>query len=105
MAWITQKFASSYGADGINAILGAANNLMQAPLGIFGQSMALAVFPALAEFVATGRMDRYRDQISRTLRTVLYLGVPSDASALVVPVSPTLTPRKARSGQPCPCCE
>lgn len=76
---ITQKFASSYGADGVNTILGAANNLMQAPLGIFGQSLALAAFPVLAEFVATDRMDRYRDQMSATLRTVLYLGVPSGA--------------------------
>jgi putative peptidoglycan lipid II flippase len=45
---ITQKFASSYGSDGINTILATANNLMQAPLGIFGQSLALAAFPVLA---------------------------------------------------------
>lgn len=81
---ITQKFASTYGEDGINAILGAANNIMQAPLGIFGQSMALAAFPVLAEFVATDRMDLYRGQISRTLRTVLYLGVPSGALMLAL---------------------
>lgn len=79
---ITQKFASTYGGAGINAILGAANNIMQAPLGIFGQSMALAAFPVLAEFVATNRMDLYRDQVSRTLRTVVYLGVPSGALML-----------------------
>lgn len=76
---ITQKFASSYGTDGVNTILSTANNLMQAPLGIFGQSLALAAFPVLAEFVATNQMDKYRDQVSRTLRTVLYLGVPSGA--------------------------
>ena len=81
---ITQKFASSYGADGINAILGAANNIMQAPLGIFGQSMALAAFPVLAEFVSTNRMDLYRGQVSKTLRTVLYLGVPSGAFMLAL---------------------
>lgn len=76
---ITQKFASSYGTDGINTILATSNNLMQAPLGIFGQSMALAAFPVLAEFVATGQIDRYRAQVSATLRTVIYLGVPSGA--------------------------
>ncbi len=76
---VTQKFASSYGADGVNTVLAAANNLMQAPLGVFGQSLALAAFPVLAEFAATRQMDRYRDQVSRTLRTVLYLGVPSGA--------------------------
>lgn len=76
---ITQKFASSYGSDGVNTVLGAANNLMQAPLGIFGQSLALAAFPVLAEFVATQRMDLYRDQIGKTLRTVIYLGMISGA--------------------------
>lgn len=76
---ITQKFASSYRDDGINTVLGIANNLMQAPAGIFGQALALAAFPVLAEFVATNRMDRYRDQLSRTLRTVLYLGIPAGA--------------------------
>lgn len=76
---ITQKFASSYGDDGINTILSTANNLMQAPAGIFGQALALAAFPVLAEFVATDRLDRYRDHLSRTLRTVLYLGIPAGA--------------------------
>jgi len=76
---ITQKFASSYGEDGINTILSTANNLMQAPAGIFGQALALAAFPVLAEFVATDRLDRYRDHLSRTLRTVLYLGIPAGA--------------------------
>lgn len=76
---ITQKFASSYGTTGINTILAAANNVMQVPLGVFGQSLALAAFPVLAEYVAINRMDKYRDQVSATLRTVLYLGVPSGA--------------------------
>lgn len=77
--FITQYFGSTYGSDGINAVLGAANNLMQAPLGIFGQSMALAAFPVLTQFVATGRLDLYKDQVEKTIRTVLYLGVPSGA--------------------------
>lgn len=85
---ITQKFASSYGSEGINTILATANNLMQAPAGIFGQSLALAAFPVLAEFVATGRMDMYRDQVSRTIRTVLYLGLP--AGALMFALAPQI---------------
>lgn len=76
---VTQKFASMYRDDGINTILRYANNLMQAPLGIFGQSLALAAFPVLAQFVATDRMDLYREQISKTMRTVVYLGLPSGA--------------------------
>jgi putative peptidoglycan lipid II flippase len=76
---ITNKFASEYGRVGTNMALGTANNLMQAPLGIFGQALALGVFPILAQHVATKRMDLYRDQVSTTLRTVLYLGIPSGA--------------------------
>ncbi len=75
-ALITQKFASAYN-EGTNIVLSAGNNLMQAPLGIFGQSLALAAFPVLAQFYALRQMDRYRAQISNTLRTVTYLGVAS----------------------------
>lgn len=85
---ITQKFASEYGQNGLNTVLGFANNLMQAPLGIFGQALALAAFPVLAEFVAKDRMDLYRGQVSRTLRTVLYLCVPS--GALMMALAPQI---------------
>ncbi|ARU41669.1 murein biosynthesis integral membrane protein MurJ [Armatimonadetes bacterium Uphvl-Ar1] len=53
-----------------------ANTLMQAPLGVFGQSMALAVFPALSQFFAQKNMDMFRDQLIKTLRSVIYLTVP-----------------------------
>ncbi|RYG46411.1 murein biosynthesis integral membrane protein MurJ, partial [bacterium] len=81
---ITQKFAGLYGGDGINTVLSLSNNLMQAPLGIFGQALALAVFPVLSQFVAEDRMDKYRDQVSKTLRTVLYLGTMSGALMLAL---------------------
>ncbi|CAN5590530.1 murein biosynthesis integral membrane protein MurJ [soil metagenome] len=81
---VTQKFAGIYGADGINTVLSLSNNLMQAPLGIFGQALALAVFPVLSQFVAEDRMDLYRDQISKTLRTVLYLGAMSGGLMLAL---------------------
>lgn len=81
---ITQKFASEFGGEGPNTILRAANTLMQAPLGFFGQALALAVFPVLAEYVAKERMDLYRDQVSKTLRTVVYLGTMSGALMLAL---------------------
>jgi putative peptidoglycan lipid II flippase len=76
---ITLKYASHYGIPGTTNAFQSANNLMQAPLGIFGQALALGVFPILAQYVAIKRMDLYREQVSKTLRTVLYLGVPSGA--------------------------
>jgi putative peptidoglycan lipid II flippase len=73
---VTQFFATPYG-EGANTSVSAASTIMQAPVGIFGQSLALAIFPVLAQFVAQQRMDLYRDQISKTLRTAMFIAVPS----------------------------
>lgn len=86
-ALITQKFASHY-SEGGNAVLMVSNNLMMAPLGIFGHSLALAAFPALSEFYAQKRMDQYREQVSKTLRTTIYLSMP--ASAVMLALAPQI---------------
>src|SRR5690606_36967450 len=59
-ALILQAF-STYYADGVNTAMNVANRLMQAPLGVFGQALALAAFPALAQFFAQGKMEMFRD--------------------------------------------
>jgi putative peptidoglycan lipid II flippase len=74
---IMRAYGSYYNHEGVNSALEMANQLMQAPLAIFGQSMALAVFPALSQYFAQGRMDMFRSQLSGTVRTTLFLGVPS----------------------------
>jgi len=88
---VVQIITIYYGGQypvGVNTVLRLGNTLMQAPSGIFGQSLALAAFPVLTQFFATGRMDLYRDQITRTLRTVIYLGLP--ASALMFALAPEI---------------
>ncbi len=65
-----------YNIDGLTTAASNANTIMQAPLGIFGQGMAIAAFPALSQFFALGQMDKYRAQLVGTLRTVLYLCLP-----------------------------
>lgn len=82
-ALITQKFAGYY-PMGINSVLTLSNNLMMAPLGIFGHSLALAAFPVLSQFFAQNRMDLYRDQVSKTLRTTIYLSMPAGAILLAL---------------------
>lgn len=72
---IMQAFASYY-PYGTNASIDLSNKLMQAPLGIFGQSLAIAVFPALTQFYAQRRMDHYRNQLSSTMRTVVFITMP-----------------------------
>lgn len=84
---IMQGFGSYY-KDGVNAALDLSNKLMQAPLGVFGQSLALAIFPALAQFYAQKRMDDFRDKLGQTLRTVLYISLP--ISVLMAAMAPEI---------------
>ena len=51
--------------------------LLLLPLGIFGMAVSTAAFPTLAENVAKGRFDRVRDTILETLRSILFLSIPS----------------------------
>ena len=82
------QFFGSYYDKGTNSTLDYANKLMQAPLGIFGQSLALAVFPVLTQFFTQGKMDLFRRQLDSTMRTVMYLTVP--ASVLMAMMAPQL---------------
>lgn len=83
-ALILQAF-STYYADGVNTAMNVANRLMQAPLGVFGQALALAAFPALAQFFAQGKMDMFRNQLAKTVRTVLVLTIPVSVLFVVMP--------------------
>lgn len=85
---IMQGFGT-YFPDGTNAILDLSTKLMQAPLGIFGQSLAIAVFPVLTQFYAQGKMDMFKSQLDRTMRTVIYITVP--VSVLMAVLAPELS--------------
>lgn len=84
---IIQSFAT-YFPRGTNTILDLSTKLMQAPLGIFGQSLAIAVFPVLTQFFALGKMDMFKSQLERTMRTVIYITVP--VSVLMTVLAPEL---------------
>ncbi|MEO8954499.1 MAG: murein biosynthesis integral membrane protein MurJ [Ktedonobacteraceae bacterium] len=51
--------------------------LLLLPLGIFGMAVSTAAFPTLAENVAKGRFDRVRATILETLRSILFMSIPS----------------------------
>ena len=84
---IMKAFGTGF-APGIVSSVDQANRLMQAPLGIFGQSLAIAIFPALSQFYAQDRMDMYRDQVARSMRQVIYLTVP--ISVFMIVMAPTI---------------
>ncbi len=58
--------------------------LVLLPLGIFGMAISTAAFPTLAENVTRGRMDRVRDIIQDTLRTILFMSIPSSVGLIVL---------------------
>jgi putative peptidoglycan lipid II flippase len=84
---VTQSFASGYG-EGAITVMKYSNNLMQAPLGIFGQSFALGVFPMLSQYYAEKKQDGYRNLISKTMRTILYMCIP--CSVLMFALAPMI---------------
>jgi putative peptidoglycan lipid II flippase len=58
--------------------------LVLLPLGIFGMSVSTAAFPTLAENVTKGRLDRVRSIIMDTLRSILFLSIPSSVGLIVL---------------------
>ncbi|HEU0002161.1 MAG TPA: murein biosynthesis integral membrane protein MurJ [Ktedonobacteraceae bacterium] len=58
--------------------------LILLPLGIFGMAISTAAFPTLAENVTRGRFDRVRAIIQDTLRTILFMSIPSSIGLIVL---------------------
>lgn len=58
--------------------------LVLLPIGIFGMAISTAAFPTLAENVTLGRFDRFRNIIHDTLRTILFLSLPSSVGLMVL---------------------
>ena len=59
-----------------------ANRLMQLPVGIFGQAIAIAFFPTLSALVATGSKVDFRAAVNYGLRVMSFVAIP--ASVLIV---------------------
>lgn len=72
---------------GINGLITQyyqALQLVLLPLGIFGMAVSTAAFPTLAENVAKGRIDRVRNTIMETLRSILFMSIPSSMGLIVL---------------------
>ncbi|MEN3000242.1 MAG: murein biosynthesis integral membrane protein MurJ [Armatimonadota bacterium] len=80
---ILRVFAS-WLPPGVISALDNANRQMQAPLGIVGQGVALAIFPALTALAATGRWQELRVVLKRGLRLVWFLTAPATMLLLVL---------------------
>src|SRR5713226_6023149 len=78
------------GAVGQAAVNGLITQYYQAfqlvllPLGIFGMAISTAAFPTMSENVTRGRMDRVRNIIQDTLRSILFMSIPSSVGLIVL---------------------
>jgi putative peptidoglycan lipid II flippase len=68
-------FASTL-ASGSLAVFNFANNIQSFPLGIFGVSFAVAVFPALSAHAARGMHDEFSKDFSKAFRRILFFIIP-----------------------------
>lgn len=77
MQFLVNTILASGLAAGSLSALNYAWLIMLLPLGIFAQSVATAVFPTFAAQIGAGDVDAMRRTLSQTLRTVLFLIIPS----------------------------
>jgi putative peptidoglycan lipid II flippase len=82
-AIVVGGFGSFYGQGAISA-LDISNRIMQAPLGVFGQSLAIAIFPTLAELFAKRDAAKFLVAVSKTLRTAVFIGLFVSAMIFVL---------------------
>jgi putative peptidoglycan lipid II flippase len=76
--------AGAAGTDGLITQYTQALQLVMLPLSIFGMSVSTAAFPTLAENVTKGRFDRVRSTILETLRSILFMSIPSSIGLIVL---------------------
>ena len=74
--WINVRLAS-FLSDGLITAFVRGNQLMQVPVGVFGQSTALAFFPTLSAQAAQGEKEEFKRTFNYGLRLILFAAIPS----------------------------
>jgi putative peptidoglycan lipid II flippase len=80
---INQNFAS-FLEEGTITALTYANRLLFLPLGVFSFSIAMTIFPTLSSYVATGKMEEYRETFSIGFRSTIFITIPSAIAFMVI---------------------
>ena len=76
--------------DGAVAILSAAQRIYLLPVGIFGVSMAMAVFPPMARAAAASDIPELKRLLVAGLKKTLFLSIPASCGMILV-AKPLLT--------------
>ncbi len=74
---IVNTIIASTLAVGSIAVLNLGDNLYSLPVGIFGISFAVAVFPTLTEKYSLQKISEFKQDVVETLRQILFLIVPT----------------------------
>ena len=73
---ITRGYATYYD-QGMLTLLNNANRTWQLPLGIFAQSIGIALLPTLSEHFASKNLDDFKDVLYKGLKVVFLLSLPT----------------------------
>lgn len=63
-------------SSGSLAVFNFANNIQSGPLGLFGVSFAIAVFPTMSALAAKQKQEEFIEAFSRTCRQILFFVIP-----------------------------
>jgi putative peptidoglycan lipid II flippase len=77
-----------------------ANELMQAPIGVFAQAAAMVLFPTLAALAANKDWSQYRKEVHYGVRRILFLTLPTSLliAVLAEPIIQVLYANKVTYG-------
>lgn len=82
--FVNRNLLGTVGIDGATYGYVTAFTLIMLPNGVFGMAVSQAAFPTLAALVSAGEWTRLRDTISRTVRGIIFLAVPSAFGMMIL---------------------
>ncbi|HLO34586.1 MAG TPA: murein biosynthesis integral membrane protein MurJ, partial [Candidatus Deferrimicrobium sp.] len=80
---VVTSIASTLGGGAITAF-NYAFTLLQIPIGVIGVPLGIVVLPSLSREAAVGRLDEFAALISRAIRLVLFVMLPTTGIAIVL---------------------
>lgn len=82
--FVNRNLIDTVGISGATYGYVTAFTLIMLPNGVFGMAVSQAAFPTLAALVASNEWTRLRDTITRTVKGIIYLAVPSAFGMMIL---------------------
>ncbi|NLM75157.1 MAG: murein biosynthesis integral membrane protein MurJ [Clostridiaceae bacterium] len=81
---IISKSYATYFDEGMVTLLNSANRTWQLPLGLFAQSIGVAILPTLSEKFASGSYENFKHLLYKGLRVVYILSMPTSIIMIIL---------------------